>query len=737
MYAKLILRNARRSIKDYLIYIVTMTICVMLFYAFLSISSAYYHPQIGTEYNLNYLSDGMKLAICFLSLLLLFLIGYVNNYMLRRRQKEFAVQTVIGMEQKTVAWLFFAETFVMGAVSMVLGIALGMLCSQFITAMLLSSFGQPFRLSLMLFLDTVLLTVCFFTASFLFVGFWNVRRIQNIKIIDMIHAESRNEESVKKSRFLPVMTILYELVLIMRLFVGMEMKYYYFDARYALPVHVMFWGNILAPAAAILISALWLLKQRKWRFNGLVTSLMGAALVNASLAASVPGLRLEYLLSFDSGTNNKYLLFLLLDFIYLICAFFYLSGNMILAWKESNPEHKYTGENLFLFGQILSKLKTTTKTMTLICLTLVLSIFLFLSMPALVGWASGYLDIRSVFDVQIGTRYNNVYEQSELPRGNYDLVTDFLNEYQIETEYDCILYLYLPKAEEFHNRVKYDFPEVAISLSDYNRLMEMRGYDPISLGEDEFTTQWKSIATEEERNTFLETHKSVMTDAGTLQIAKRPMWDYALGEMLYNSYTDVIYVFPDAVCEKLLPVMRNRYIKTEKPLPYDTACALEETFTNVFPEEGEGVCYCIRTSTRQINSTKASNFVLQASMTYGAVVLMVICFTILSLQQLSDAAYYKYRFGVLQKLGVEEEGIHRLIIKQLVLWFGLPILTAVLVSVVVILYFFQMISAQLVAYVGYKTLLMQVGITTGILVLLFLCYFTSTWILFQRAVRQD
>ena len=52
MYAKLVFRNAKRSVKDYLIYIVTMTICVTLFYAFLSVSSRYYHPDIGSAYDL-------------------------------------------------------------------------------------------------------------------------------------------------------------------------------------------------------------------------------------------------------------------------------------------------------------------------------------------------------------------------------------------------------------------------------------------------------------------------------------------------------------------------------------------------------------------------------------------------------------------------------------------------------------------------------------------------------------
>lgn len=76
MYAKLVFRNAKRSVKDYLVYIVTMTICVTLFYAFLSISSSYYSPDIGNEYDFTLLSDGMKIAICMITLLLLFLIRF-------------------------------------------------------------------------------------------------------------------------------------------------------------------------------------------------------------------------------------------------------------------------------------------------------------------------------------------------------------------------------------------------------------------------------------------------------------------------------------------------------------------------------------------------------------------------------------------------------------------------------------------------------------------------------------
>lgn len=88
MYIKLIFKNAKRSARDYLVYIVTLTICATLFYSFLSVSSRYYKPDIGSDYKFTLLGDSMKLAICTVTLILLFLIWFVNNYMLRCRQKN-------------------------------------------------------------------------------------------------------------------------------------------------------------------------------------------------------------------------------------------------------------------------------------------------------------------------------------------------------------------------------------------------------------------------------------------------------------------------------------------------------------------------------------------------------------------------------------------------------------------------------------------------------------------------
>ena len=755
MYAKLVFRSAKRSVKEYLVYLVTMTICVTLFYSFLSISSKYYQPDIGVEYNFRILGDGMKYAICSVTLLLLFLISYVNQYMLRSRQKEFALQAVMGMEQKAIGMLFLAETFVMGAIAIMLGILFGMFGSQLITAMVLSAYDEEFHITWTLFPDTVLLTIGFFVLSYIVVGILNLRAIKRLKIIDMLSADRVNEPSLKKSRQIPVMIILFEVLTVWMLASGIEKKHFYFDSRFPFPVHIMFWGNILLPAVTLLWSAIWFLGKRMdertaasanpvgskdTRRSGskretLLIGLLICAMFQTLFAASVPSVQNQYYLSMGTGTNNQYMMFVLGNLLFIICAVIYLTNTMLVAWKERSPEHRYRNQNLFFYGQITTKLSTTNKTMTLICATLAAAIFMLMAAPVLIGWAFGFLEIRSKYDVQISTGYTSVYEEAELPRDDYEFVTEYLEEQGIETVYDLTFNLYLPKREDFRNRIKLDFPAVAISLHDYNSIRKMLGYEEISLQENEFTTQWQSIATQEERNAFLRTHKEIMTDTGSLKLAETDCYTEAVGETLYNPYTDVLLVFPDSVCENLLAVMRDRYVMTTDKIPYAQARGLEELFLSVYPENVEdGVDYYIRMRTLQVNETKANMFVLQAVMLYGAVVLMVICFTVLSLQQLLDSAHYKYRFAVLRKLGVEEKDIGRLVLRQLGVWFGLPVAVAVCVAAVIVGYYVQSVSAQVTAYIGFSVLLAQMSLTGMILLLLLVSYFISTWILFKSSV---
>ena len=320
MYAKLVFKNAMRSVKDYLIYIVTMTLCVTLFYAFLSITSSYYHPNIGAEYNISLLAGGMKLAICGISLLLLFLIHYVNRFMLRKKQKEFAVEATLGMEQRTIGMLFFSETFFLLIFSVAVGILLGMIVSQVITAMLLVSFGKPYTFSWSFFPDTVLLTIGFFTFCQILIGIGNVRILNKSRIIELMTANRQNEKPLHKSRWMPMICLFYGVLLLWMLEVGIVKYHFYFDSRHPLPVKLMYWGNILFPALTLLWGITGAFRHKKIGFSRYLCGLLAGAVLTAIPTFSIAKLENTYFLGFDAPTLNQYLMFGVADILFIIAA---------------------------------------------------------------------------------------------------------------------------------------------------------------------------------------------------------------------------------------------------------------------------------------------------------------------------------------------------------------------------------------------------------------------------------
>lgn len=734
MYRKLLFKNAGKSVKDYLLYLVTLTICTGLFYGFLSVSSIWYQPDLGTQYNTDILGNAMKTAICILACILIFLIRYVNRFMLLRRQKQFGLQAVMGMERSTIAWLFFGETFLMGLLALGAGILLGGLVSQFITAMLLHAYGEPFSFSWSFYPDIAGLTILFFCVCFILVGIFNVRSIRRLKVIDMLYGERKNEEKLAESPKIRGAAAMFLLCALIMLVTGIDKMYLYMDSRLPLPVKIMYWGNILAPGVLLLGSLFWLSRKKGKPAPGLIGFFLTGTLFLLGFAASVPVMGRIYYLPLDSGTMNSYLLFLVLDIAFALWFFFYLAGTLLEKMKASRPSLRYKEENLFFFGQILSKLNTSSKTMALIAMTLTFSMCLFLMIPFLIGWARGYLESRSVFSVQMFSDYRNM-ELDETQKGvrkdAYAFAEKYLKEKNIGIAGICTFYLYLPQKEDFYQRNKYEFPVVGISLSDYNQLRQMAGEEAISLNDREFALQWQSVAQGEKRKAFAAEHQNLETDQGTLTLAKGGAYEAELGEYLYNDYTDCLYILPDTVCEGLTPVLVNSYINTAEPLPYEKALELQELFSRTYPQSE---IYDIRIATLQINQSITERFVFQCCMTYGALVLLVICLTILALQQLTEAGDYAYRFQVLRNMGVESSHINRLVRRQLGFWFGLPVGAAVFCTGIFMLFITQVYQAEITAYVGMGSLMGQFGAVILLVALLLGSYYISAWYLFHRMI---
>ena len=87
MLSKLAVRNAKRSIKDYIIYLITVTLAFSFIFAFNLISDAKSIVELSS------MMQNFKLAMYFVNafiiLVICFLINYTTKFMFQKRSREF------------------------------------------------------------------------------------------------------------------------------------------------------------------------------------------------------------------------------------------------------------------------------------------------------------------------------------------------------------------------------------------------------------------------------------------------------------------------------------------------------------------------------------------------------------------------------------------------------------------------------------------------------------------------
>lgn len=121
---KLIFRNVCKNIRDYLIYFLTLTLSVSLFYAFNSISDQPAFSNMGMTGTLLYRQLGIMLSTLstMIAVVLAFLILYANQFLLKRRKKELGVYMMLGMKKGRISRLFAGETLCVGIIALGTGL---------------------------------------------------------------------------------------------------------------------------------------------------------------------------------------------------------------------------------------------------------------------------------------------------------------------------------------------------------------------------------------------------------------------------------------------------------------------------------------------------------------------------------------------------------------------------------------------------------------------------------------
>ena len=215
---KLIIKNVRKNIRDYLIYFLTLMISVSVFYAFNSISDQPAFSEMGMTKTLLYDQLGILLSTLtvLIAVVLAFLIIYANQFLLKRRKKELGIYMVLGMKKGRISRIFAGETFCVGVIALVTGLCLGVALSQGISLVALKLFAiELSKFQLVFSMGAFQKTALCFAVIFLLVMTFNVWSVSSVQLIDLLTAGRKNETSQNRSRLLPVLLFLLSLACIL------------------------------------------------------------------------------------------------------------------------------------------------------------------------------------------------------------------------------------------------------------------------------------------------------------------------------------------------------------------------------------------------------------------------------------------------------------------------------------------------------------------------------------------
>lgn len=194
MLCKLAWGNVRRAGRDYLVYLLTLTLGVTVFYAFNTVSMQVDIAGIEEEGLSELMGTMLGYLTYFLAGVMAFLMVYANNFIMKRRKKEFGLYQVLGMGRGRVATIMALETVIVSVGAFVAGIVLGVGLSQLMTFFTASLFKtQIANFHFFFSVHAFNLTLACMLVMFVLTLLLNLRAVRRTKLIELMGAERRNE----------------------------------------------------------------------------------------------------------------------------------------------------------------------------------------------------------------------------------------------------------------------------------------------------------------------------------------------------------------------------------------------------------------------------------------------------------------------------------------------------------------------------------------------------------------
>jgi len=620
----LTLRNVKRSARDYLIYLVTMTIIGALMFAFHGMIFSTDMRAIYGEFAAFAALIGM--ASFFIMFIVIWLVHYMVNFMLEKRSREFGTYLLLGMEKKQITRIFRRENMILGVVSMLLGLLPGFIFQKIFINMFYAILDVDYRMSLEFSPWGVLITFGVLVLAYLLALVRVKRKFKKMHIRDFIYMDKQNEQIVHEK--------------------GTWKKIFVFIAI----AYIIFF-NILVFTSGMTLYSVW----------GFIIGLIAA--------------------------------------IYLL--YVGLSSFFVNYIKKKNKVI-YKDANLFVLRQLASKIKTmrfTMGTLTILFATALLS-WTVVMMAA--DYQKTELDNQIPFDVAAFSDKPDASfeEQIQVTRENANL-SDFHRYNIYENGTDPInQFLYSHVDGTWKNEVFKDGKmgsstyfgyDTYMGLTDYNRIRSMLGLEEAVLESEQYILHGK----EKIDDLLEEISNTIPIRVGIHTLDLRTINMEPLMQNRING-ADYMIVVPDELLPYLTPYYSVMVGVLKGEVPPDlqeklrgTLHFLDESINEELYaiEVGEGSSQVLSVSD---NVMVADNLRIEGSfvivslcfmLAYLGIVFLCAALTIMTVQQLSDASKYRFRYEILKQLGMNKRETEKVVLKQLAVYYLCPYIISIILSI--------------------------------------------------------
>lgn len=443
-------------------------------------------------------------------------------------------------------------------------------------------------------------------------------------------------------------------------------------------------------------------------------------------AASILCLAAAYALILNNGilhVNLYFALSIILGTVGTLLFFWSLSG-ILVKIMQRNKRLYFKQLNMFVVRQFSSKINTNFVSLSVVCIVLLLVIGIF---------STGY-SMQNILSTQLRTEIPYEYSVIDYNNGESDMIlsrlpSEIKDSSLIADSYECVegtmsegkAYYkdYNVKIPETLSAYGYgDTPLTFVSLSDYNGLRKLQGMEAVDLSVNNYRILYDKENVRELAEQFYNKNINLTIDGNVLSPVN------AAEEFIMSNSDNgqIIFVVADTW-------MNNMNVDT---MIWNVQCVSEDaakefdTLLDDYWKKSERECAFVYYVGKQqvYESSVTTKAIIAFLAIYLGIVFMIACAAILAIQQLSEATDNVERYNLLKKLGVERRELNHALFIQILSYFLLPLLLAVIHSVVGL----TVASREVIKVFGNMNVASTIFATSVFIVLVYGIYFLLTYV---------